>query len=131
MHVCLGMESLSKCHKTARFLVQSMHMKQIIRELYNLFLKYSNTQIGTDVSFRVFNAGLPARSQFTSRSPCDWPTQSRLSVIFLLSKANAKFVPKFHVSLHASHPYLPKLASKFHFNAALPTLIMLSLCLIN
>jgi hypothetical protein len=37
---------------------------------------------------------------------CDRPTQSGFSVVFLGPRANAEFVPKLHVALHASqaHP---------------------------
>jgi hypothetical protein len=54
----------------------------------------------------VFNAGLLARSQFASGRSCDRPTRSRISVVFLGPRANAAFLPKFHVSLHASHTAL-------------------------
>jgi hypothetical protein len=43
-----------------------------------------NSQIGIDVKFRVFNAGLLARSQFASGRSCDRPTQSKLSLVFIV-----------------------------------------------
>jgi hypothetical protein len=39
--------------------------------------------------------------------PGDWPTSSRLSVVFLGPRANAELVFKFHVALHISHAALP------------------------
>jgi hypothetical protein len=62
-----------------------------------------STDTGTDVRVHVFNAGLLARSQFASRRSCDRPTRSRFSVVFLCPRANAELVPKFHVTLLASH----------------------------
>jgi hypothetical protein len=65
------------------------------------------SQIGTSVRARAFNAGLLARIQFASGRPCDRPTRSRFSVVFFGPRANAELVPKFHVSLHASHAAVP------------------------
>jgi hypothetical protein len=31
----------------------------------------------------------------------DWSTQSRFSVVFLCPRANAEFILKFHIALHA------------------------------
>jgi hypothetical protein len=45
------------------------------------FFKRSNSQMGTVVRVRVFNAGLLAGSQFASGRPWDRPTGSRLSVV--------------------------------------------------
>jgi hypothetical protein len=69
--------------------------------------KKKKSQIGTSVRARVFNAGLLARSQFTSGRCCDRPTRARFSVVFLGPRANAQLVPKFYVVLHASHAALP------------------------
>jgi hypothetical protein len=68
-------------------------------------------QIGTNVRARVFNAGLLARSQFASRRSYDRSTRSRFSMVILGPRANAEFVPKFHVALHASHAALPMVTS--------------------
>jgi hypothetical protein len=51
--------------------------------------KNSTAQIGTNVRFHRFNAGLLARPQFASRRSCDRPSQSRFSVVFLVPRANA------------------------------------------
>jgi hypothetical protein len=48
--------------------------------------------------------------------------QSKLSMVFLGPKANAEFVPKFHIALHASHGALPMVTLTFHPNVALPML---------
>jgi hypothetical protein len=69
--------------------------------------KTTTVQIGANVRFRGFNAGLLARSQFASGRSCDRPTRSRISVVFLGPRANSELVPKFHVALHASHAALP------------------------
>jgi hypothetical protein len=69
--------------------------------------KHTTLQIGTNVRAHGFNAGLLTRSQFASGRSCDWPTQSRFSMVFLGPRANAELVPKFHVALHASHAALP------------------------
>jgi hypothetical protein len=50
------------------------------------------------------------------------PIRSRFSVVFLDPRANAEFVPKLHVALHASHAALPMVTSKFRPNIALSTL---------
>jgi hypothetical protein len=68
----------------------------------------------------VFNAGLLARSQYASGRSCDRPTRTRFSVVFLGLRVNAVFVPKFHVSLHASHAALPVLTSTFRPHGTLP-----------
>jgi hypothetical protein len=68
--------------------------------------KNTTAQIGTNVRARGFNAGLLARSQFASGWSCDRPTRLRFSVVFLGPRANAEFVPKFRVALHASHAAL-------------------------
>jgi hypothetical protein len=60
----------------------------------------------------IFKAGLLARSQFASGRSCDWPTQSRFSVVLLGPRANAELVPKFHVALHASHAAFPMVTSQ-------------------
>jgi hypothetical protein len=71
-----------------------------------------NTDKDTSVATRVFNAGLLARSRFASGRPCDRPTRSRLSVVFLGPRANAELVPKFHIALPASHAAIPMATSK-------------------
>jgi hypothetical protein len=79
-------------------LIQSMHIiRKICKNKYiNLFLfKLSNSQIGTNVRIRVFNAGLLARSQFASGRSCNRPTRSKFSVVFLGPRAKAQLVPKF------------------------------------
>jgi hypothetical protein len=38
--------------------------------------------------------------------------QANSIMVFLLARANAELVPKFHVSLHASHAALPKVTQK-------------------
>jgi hypothetical protein len=48
----------------------------------------------------------PIWSSFASGRCCDRPTRSRFSVVFLGPRANAELVPKFHVSLYASHAAL-------------------------
>jgi hypothetical protein len=68
--------------------------------------KIATAQIGTNVRYHGFNAGLLARSQFASGRSCDQPTRSRFSMVFLGPRANAELVPKFHVALHASHEAL-------------------------
>jgi hypothetical protein len=47
----------------------------------------------------------------------------RFSVIFLCAVANAEFVPKFHVSLLASHAALPMVTSTFQSRATFPKLM--------
>jgi hypothetical protein len=74
--------------------------------------KKTTAEIGTNVSARGFNAGLLLRSQFASGRSCDRTTRSRFSAVFLAPRANAKFVPKFHVALHASHAALPMVTVK-------------------
>jgi hypothetical protein len=74
--------------------------------------KTQQHKLGTNVRVRGFNAGLLARSQFASGRSCERPTRSRFSVVFLATRANAKFVPKFHVALHASHAALPMVTLK-------------------
>jgi hypothetical protein len=70
--------------------------------------KHDSTDLTlTNVRVRVFNAGLPARSQFACGRSCDRPARSRFSVVFLGPRANAELVPKFHVALRASHAALP------------------------
>jgi hypothetical protein len=86
------------------------------------FFKYSNSQIGTNVRVRVFNAGLLTRSQFVSERSCDRPNPSRFSVVSIGPRGNAELVPKFHVALLASHAALPVVTSKFRSNVALPIL---------
>jgi hypothetical protein len=66
----------------------------------------TTAQIETNVRARSVNAGLLARCQFASGRSCDHRTRSRISVVFLGPRANAKFVSKFHVALHASHAAL-------------------------
>jgi hypothetical protein len=68
-------------------------------------------QIGINFSARVFNAGLTARNQFASERSCDRPPRS-FSMVFLGPRANAELVPKFHVSLQASHAALPMVTLK-------------------
>jgi hypothetical protein len=63
-------------------------------------------QIGPNVTARVFNAGLLARSQFASAMYCNRPNRLRFSVVFLGPRANAELVLKFHFALHASHAVL-------------------------
>jgi hypothetical protein len=54
-------------------------------------------------------------------------------MVFLGPRANAEFIPKYHIALHDSHAALPLVTSKirpivvhpmldqhFHYNAALP-----------
>jgi hypothetical protein len=53
------------------------------KELENDFKEKKKAQIGTSVRVRVFNAGLLARSPFTSGRSCDRPTRARFSVVFL------------------------------------------------
>jgi hypothetical protein len=48
------------------------------------------------------------------------PSRSRFSVVFLDPRANAELVPKFHVTLHASHAALPLVISKFRPNIGFP-----------
>jgi hypothetical protein len=74
--------------------------------------KNTTAQVGTNVRARVFNAGLLARSQFTSGRSCDRPTRSRFSVVVPGSRANAELVPKFHGALHASHTALAMVTLK-------------------
>jgi hypothetical protein len=52
------------------------------------------------------------RSQFASGRSCDLPTRSRFFVVFLGPRANAELVPKFHVTLQASHAALPMVTLK-------------------
>jgi hypothetical protein len=68
--------------------------------------KTTTAQIVTNVRAHGFNARLLARSQFASGRFCDQPSRSRFSVVFLGPRANAKFVPKFHVALHAALPMI-------------------------
>jgi hypothetical protein len=42
----------------------------------------------------------------------DRPTRSRFSVVFLDPRTNPELVPKFHVTLHASHAALPMVTLK-------------------
>jgi hypothetical protein len=74
--------------------------------------KRKKAQIGTGVRARVFNAGLLARSQFASERSCDRPTRARFSVVFLGPRANAELVPKFHVTLYASHAAFPMITQQ-------------------
>jgi hypothetical protein len=75
--------------------------------------KKKTAQIGTNVRALVFNTGLLARSQFASGRPCDRPTRSRLSVVFLCPRANAELVHKFHVAMHTSHATVPMITKNF------------------
>jgi hypothetical protein len=75
--------------------------------------------MGTNVRFRVFNAGLLARSQFATLRSCDRPSRSRFPVVFLGPRANAELVPEFHVALHASHSAPQTVRSKFRPNLTL------------
>jgi hypothetical protein len=68
--------------------------------------------MGTNVGACGFNAGLLTRSQFASGRSCDWPTRSRISIVFLGPRANADLVPKFHFALHASYAALPTVTLK-------------------
>jgi hypothetical protein len=63
----------------------------------------TTAQIETIVRARGFGAWLLARSEFASGRPCDRPTRSRFSVVFLSPRANAELIPKPYVALHASH----------------------------
>jgi hypothetical protein len=45
---------------------------------------------------------------------------SRFSIVFFSPRANAELVPKYYVSLHASHAALPPLTPKFRPKAAPP-----------
>jgi hypothetical protein len=54
------------------------------------------------------------RSQYVFGRSCYQPTQSKFCVVFLGSRANAELVPKFHVTLHASHASFPMLTSRCH-----------------
>jgi hypothetical protein len=63
-------------------------------------------QIGTNVRARVCNVGLLVRSKFASGKFCDRPARSSFSVVFLGPRANAEFLPKFHVALHAAYAAL-------------------------
>jgi hypothetical protein len=65
---------------------------------------------------RLINAGQMARSQFASGRSCDRQNRSRFGVVFLVPRANAELIPKFHVALHASHAALPMVTSKFRSN---------------
>jgi hypothetical protein len=56
-----------------------------------------------------------AKYQFPSRRPCDRPTRSKYSVVFLDLRANAELVPKFHVALHASHAAIPMVGNVTNF----------------
>jgi hypothetical protein len=49
---------------------------------------------------------------FASGRSCDRTTRSRFSVVFLGPRANTELVPKFHVSLQASHAALPMVTLK-------------------
>jgi hypothetical protein len=87
-----------------------MHIKIILKN--NLWGGKKTAQIGTNVRARGFNAELLARSQFAARRSCNRPTLSRFSVVFLGSRANAELVPKFYVTLRASHAALPTVTLK-------------------
>jgi hypothetical protein len=89
---------------------KSYTYKIIVKKLVKKEAK--EKQQHTNVMARGFNSGLLARSQFASRRPCDWPTRSRFSVVFLGPRANAELVPKFHVALHDSHAELPMVTLK-------------------
>jgi hypothetical protein len=81
-----------------------------------MFFKEATVQIGTTVMARVFNAELLAKSQLASGRSCDRPTRSS-SMVFLGPRANAEFVPKFQVGLHASHAAYPIVTLKLRPNA--------------
>jgi hypothetical protein len=107
---------------------KSMHIKRkICKKKCVNFSKQSNSQIGTNVRIRAFNAGLLARRNFPPGSSCDRPTRSRFPVIFLGPGAYAQPVSKFHVSLHASHVALLLVKQKFRPNVALVILDKISL----
>jgi hypothetical protein len=74
--------------------------------------KNTTAQIRNNVKASGFVAGPLARSPFAFGSSCNRPTRSRFSVVFLGPRANAELVPKFHVSLHASHAALPMVTLK-------------------
>jgi hypothetical protein len=101
------------------------HIKIIVKKQL-VGRKEKKALTGSNVRAHVFNAGLLARSQFSSGKSCDWPTQSRFSVVFLGSRANAELVPKFHVALHASHAALPVVTLKIspYTNVTLGSIIL-------
>jgi hypothetical protein len=88
-----------------------MHIKIFEKQL-DVFFKKATAQIGTSVRARIFNAGLLAVSPFASGRSWNRPTRSRFSVIFFDSRANAEFLPKFQVALHASYAALPMVTLK-------------------
>jgi hypothetical protein len=64
-----------------------------------MFSKEKKTQLGTNVRACVFNARLLARSRFASGRPCDQPTRSKFSIVFLGPRANAQLVPIYLLKL--------------------------------
>jgi hypothetical protein len=69
-------------------------------------LKASNIHSVCKQHMITVHARLLAGSQYASGRSCDRPTRSKISVVFLGSRANAELVPKFHLALCASHEAL-------------------------
>jgi hypothetical protein len=60
----------------------------------------ANSRAGSTARFLCLTDGLQARSQFaSSRRSCDRPNGSRISVIFLATKAKAQLASKLHFVL--------------------------------
>lgn len=76
----------------------------------------------------MFNAGLLSKSHFESGISCDWPTRSRIFMVFLLARKNADEVPKFHGILRG----IPQnVRTKSHTSVSFPTFILQLIVNIN
>jgi hypothetical protein len=73
-------------------------------------IKIKTSQIWTNVTVRVFKAGLLARNQVASERSCDQSTPPSLFIGFLGPRVNAELISKFQVALHASYEALPMVA---------------------
>jgi hypothetical protein len=91
---------------------KNISKKQLVGKIGKKKKERKAAQIGTNVRARVFNAGLLARIQFALGRSCNRPNRSRIYVVFLGPRANVELVPKFHVTLHASHAAFPMVTLK-------------------
>jgi hypothetical protein len=93
VHICINF--FHRCYIWFGAYPNYIHIQMFVKATYVFKEKEKRKekhQIGTNVRARVFNAGLLPRSQFASGLSCNWPTQSRFSVVFLSPRANAELV---------------------------------------
>jgi hypothetical protein len=81
--------------------------------LYKHLTNKATVQIGTTVTTRVFKRRTAGWKSLRNRKVLRPDNSIKAFRGLLGSRANAELVPKFHVSLHASHAALPSINTNF------------------